>query len=340
VKKKVGFGIIGTGNIAKFHAECIEKIPNAILFGVLSKSQFRADQVAKNYKCPVFWEMEKLLSHPEIDVICVCNESGFHGTAISKIAKAGKHILCEKPLETTVEKIEQIELVVKSHGVLLGCVFQNRENPEYKKLKAYVETGSLGKILLCQTSINWYRPPIYYEGSWRGTKALDGGAALINQGIHTIDLMLNLMGEVSVISGFIDTLNHRIEGEDVAVAALRFKSGALGTISGGTALFPGEPESITIYGSLGNIVFRGGKIVSSSVKTIDQELSLSDDNPGSGASDPMAITNQFHIATIQDMIDAISNNQNPKVNIDEAKKSVALINAIYQSAGNKIELKI
>ena len=169
---------------------------------------------------------------------------------------------------------------------------------------------------------------------------MDGGAALINQGIHTIDLMLNLMGEVSVISGFIDTLNHRIEGEDVAVAALRFKSGALGTISGGTALFPGEPESISIYGTLGNIVFRGGKIVSSSVKTIDQEINVSDDNPGSGASEPMAITNQLHIATIQDMIDAISNNHNPKVNIDEAKKSVALINAIYQSAGNKIELKI
>ena len=338
METKVGFGIIGTGNIAKFHADCIEKIPNAFLFGVLSKSQSRANQVAKNYKCPVFWEIEKLLFHPEIDVICVCNESGLHGATIAKIAKAGKHILCEKPLETTVEKIEQIELVVKSFGIRLGCVFQNRENPEYKKLKNYVEKGSLGKILLCQTSINWYRAPIYYEGSWRGTKALDGGAALINQGIHTIDLMLNLMGEVSVISGFIDTLNHQIEGEDVAVAALKFKSGALGTLSGGTALFPGEPESISIYGTLGNIVFRGGKIVSSSVESINNALKLFDQNPGSGASDPMAITDQFHIAALQDMIDAIRDNHSPKVDIEEAKKSVALINSIYQSSGNRIDL--
>ena len=338
METKVGFGIIGTGNIAKFHADCIEKIPNAFLFGVLSKSQSRANQVAKNYKCPVFWEIEKLLFHPEIDVICVCNESGLHGATIAKIAKAGKHILCEKPLETTVEKIEQIELVVKSFGIRLGCVFQNRENPEYKKLKNYVEKGSLGKILLCQTSINWYRAPIYYEGSWRGTKALDGGAALINQGIHTIDLMLNLMGEVSVISGFIDTLNHQIEGEDVAVAALKFKSGALGTLSGGTALFPGEPESISIYGTLGNIVFRGGKIVSSSVESINNALKLFDQNPGSGASDPMAITDQFHIAALQDMIDAIRDNHSPKVDIEEAKKSVALINSIYQSLGNRIDL--
>jgi UDP-N-acetyl-2-amino-2-deoxyglucuronate dehydrogenase len=338
VKKKIGFGVIGTGNIAKFHAQCIDKIPNAKLLGVLSKTESRALDIAVNFRAPVFWEIEKLISHPEIDVICVCNESGLHGATIAKIAKAGKHILCEKPLETTVEKIDRIAEVVKSTGIQLACVFQNRENPEYKKLKTFVESGSLGKILLCQTSINWYRPPTYYEGSWRGTKALDGGAALINQGIHTIDLMLDLMGEVALVSGLVDTLHHQIEGEDLAVAALKFKSGALGTLSGGTALFPGEPESITIYGTLGNVVFRGGKIVSSTVSSIHKALTASDEDPGSGASDPMAITDQFHIAAIEDFMDAIRHDRVPKVNIDEAKKSVALINAIYQSKGNGAKL--
>ncbi|MGB2252269.1 MAG: Gfo/Idh/MocA family protein [Flavobacteriaceae bacterium] len=338
MEKKIGFGVIGTGNIAKFHAQCIDKIPNAKLLGVLSKTESRALDIAVNFRAPVFWEIEKLLSHPEIDVICVCNESGLHGATIAKIAKAGKHILCEKPLETTVEKIDRIAEVVKSTGIQLACVFQNRENPEYKKLKTFVESGSLGKILLCQTSINWYRPPTYYEGSWRGTKALDGGAALINQGIHTIDLMLDLMGEVALVSGLVDTLHHQIEGEDLAVAALKFKSGALGTLSGGTALFPGEPESITIYGTLGNVVFRGGKIVSSTVSSIHKALTASDEDPGSGASDPMAITDQFHIAAIEDFMDAIRHDRVPKVNIDEAKKSVALINAIYQSKGNGAKL--
>ena len=338
MEKKIGFGVIGTGNIAKFHAQCIDKIPNAKLLGVLSKTESRALDIAVNFRAPVFWEIEKLISHPEIDVICVCNESGFHGATIAKIAKAGKHILCEKPLETTVEKIDRIAEVVKSTGTQLACVFQNRENPEYKKLKTFAESGSLGKILLCQTSINWYRPPTYYEGSWRGTKALDGGAALINQGIHTIDLMLDLMGEVALVSGLVDTLHHQIEGEDVAVAALKFKSGALGTLSGGTALFPGEPESITIYGTLGNVVFRGGKIVSSTVSSIHKALTASDEDPGSGASDPMAITDQFHIAAIEDFMDAIRHDRVPKVNIDEAKKSVALINAIYQSKGNGVKL--
>ena len=338
MEKKIGFGVIGTGNIAKFHAQCIDKIPNAKLLGVLSKTESRALDIAVNFRAPVFWEIEKLISHPEIDVICVCNESGLHGATIAKIAKAGKHILCEKPLETTVEKIDRIAEVVKSTGIQLACVFQNRENPEYKKLKTFVESGSLGKILLCQTSINWYRPPTYYEGSWRGTKALDGGAALINQGIHTIDLMLDLMGEVALVSGLVDTLHHQIEGEDVAVAALKFKRGALGTLSGGTALFPGEPESITIYGTLGNVVFRGGKIVSSTVSSIHKALTASDEDPGSGASDPMSITDQFHIAAIEDFMDAIRHDRVPKVNIDEAKKSVALINAIYQSKGNGVKL--
>ena len=338
--KKFGFGVIGTGNIAKFHAHCIDKIPNAKLLGVLSKTESRARQVAKDFNAPVFWEIEKLLSQSEIDIVCVCNESGLHGPTISKIAKAGKNVLCEKPLETSVKKIDEIADWVKSSGIQLGCVFQNRENPEYKKLKNYLISGSLGKILLCQTSINWYRPPSYYKDSWRGTLSMDGGAALINQGIHTIDLTLDLMGEVDQLSGFMDTLHHQIEGEDVAVAALKFKSGAMGTLSAGTALFPGEPESISIYGTLGNIVFSGGKIISSTVESIQQALYAKVDDPGSGASDPMGISDQFHIAAIEDFMDAIQHRRAPTVNIDQAKKSVALINAIYKSKGNKVSLNL
>jgi predicted dehydrogenase len=272
VEKKFGFGVIGTGNIAKFHAQCINKIPNAKLLGVLSKSESRARQVSKSFNAPVFWDIEKLLSNSEIDIICVCNESGLHAPTISRIAKAGKNVLCEKPLETSVKKIDDISDMVKVSRIKLGCVFQNRENPEYRKLKTYLQSGILGKILLCQTSINWYRPPSYYKDSWRGTLAMDGGAALINQGIHTVDLTLDIMGEVDCISGFIDTLHHQIEGEDVAVAVLKFNSGALGTLSAGTALFPGEPESISLYGTLGNVVFSGGKIISSTVEQYPRRI--------------------------------------------------------------------
>lgn len=338
VERKVGFGIIGTGNIAKFHANCIEKISNAQLLGVLSKSENRAQQLADHFHCPVFWEMDQLLAVAGIEVICICNESGLHGATIEQVAKAGKNILCEKPLEITVQKIDQITEVVNHSGVKLGCVFQNRENPEYQKLKGYVREGVLGKLLLCQTGINWYRPPGYYENSWRGTHVMDGGAAFINQGIHTIDLMLDLMGDLSEVSGFIDTLHHAIEGEDVGVAALKFKSGALGTLSCGTALFPGEPEYITLYGSSGNVCFRGGKIVSSSIDSIHRELNAFQNETGTGASDPMAISDQFHIEVIKDMIDAVTHDKAPMVNTNEAKKSVALINAIYQSKGNRIKL--
>ena len=121
--------------------------------------------------------------------------------------------------------------MLESSGIKLGCVFQNRENPEYIKLKNYLDSGALGKVLLCQSTINWYRSPKYYEDSWRGTIAMDGGAALINQGIHTVDLIIDLMGEVSEVNGYIDTLYHKIEGEDIGIASIKFKSGALGTLS-------------------------------------------------------------------------------------------------------------
>ena len=338
VKRKVGFGIIGTGNIAKFHAQCIEKIQGAYLLGVVSKTETRAKEISKIFNCSVFFELEKLLENPEIDIVCVCNESGLHGETIDKIAKAGKNILCEKPLETTLDKISKIERVVESSGIKLGCVFQNRENPEYTKLKNYFDSGALGKALLCQSTINWYRSPKYYEDSWRGTIAMDGGAALINQGIHTVDLIIDLMGDVSEVSSYTDTLYHKIEGEDIGIASLKFKSGALGTLSFGTSLYPGEPESISIYGTKGNIRFTGGKIISSTIDHINNQLIANKNDLGSGASDPMAISDQFHISTIKNMINVILNDEKPRVDISEAKKSVALINAIYLSKGNRIEI--
>ena len=336
MEKKVGFGIIGTGNIAKFHADCIEKIDNANLLGVVSKSETRAKEVCKLYDCPVFSEIESLLKIPEVDIVCICNESGLHGATITKVAKAGKNILCEKPLETTVDKINKIERVLESSNIKLGCVFQNRENPEYIKLKNYLDSGALGKVLLCQATIHWYRPPNYYKNSWRGTLSMDGGAALINQGIHTVDLIIDLMGEVSEVSGYIDTLYHKIEGEDIGVASFKFKSGALGTLSFGTSIYPGEPESISIYGTKGSIYFSGGKIISSTIDKINNHLIANKIDLGSGASDPMAISDQLHISTIKNMINVILNDEKPKVDIYEAKKSVTLINAIYQSKGNRI----
>ena len=344
MEKKFGFGIIGTGNIAKFHADCIEKIPNAILFWVLSKSQSRADQVAKNYKCPVFWEMEKLLSHPEIDIICVCNESGLHGATIAKIAKAGKHILCEKPLETTVEKIDRIAEVVKSTGIQLACVFQNRENPEYKKLKTFIESGSLGKILLCQLSINWYRPPTYYEGSWRGTKALDGGAALINQGIHTIDLLLYLAGPVKRVSASMALLTHEnIEVEDTAVAILEFENGARGVIQGSTSCWSstGHPAEIQICGSEGSAFLSDESFRVWDFKTINDQDDFVKNNlmqrakVGLGANDPNAINNVGHLRNFENVIHALENDTTPLISGAEAIKSVQLICAIYESANNQ-----
>ena len=334
MEKQIGFGIIGTGNIAKLHARCIEAIPYAKLLGVVSKTKSRAESVQEYFSSPVFCEIDQLLKTPDLEIVCVCNESGHHLETISKIAKYGINILCEKPLEITTDRIDTISKIIKEHNVKLGCVFQNRMNPEFIQLKKILAEGLLGKILLVQTSVNWYRSSEYYEDSWRGTKEIDGGATFINQGIHTIDLIINLIGEVVEISGFIDTLHHNIEGEDVGVASFRFKNGALGTLSGGTALYPGEPESIGVFGTLGNVQFEGGQIVSSSLPEINGLLNIKGDSNGSGASDPMAIGDQFHIDSITNMIAAVKDEKEPLVGVNEARKSVAFINALYRSEGN------
>jgi predicted dehydrogenase len=334
LEKQIGFGIIGTGNIAKLHARCIEAMPNAKLLGIVSKTKSRAEAVQESFSSPLLWEMDQLLNISGLEIVCVCNESGLHLETISKIAKYGINILCEKPLEITTDRIDAISNIIKEYNVKLGCIFQNRMNPEFIQLKKILADGLLGKILLVQTSINWYRSSEYYEDSWRGTKKIDGGATFINQGIHTIDLMINLIGEVQEISGFIDTLHHNIEGEDVGVASFRFKSGVLGTLSGGTSLYPGEPESIGIFGTLGNIQFKGGQIVSSSISKINDLLNIKEDSNGSVASDPMAIGDQFHIDSIRNMIEAVKDGKEPLVGVNEARKSVAFINALYRSKGN------
>ena len=182
-------------------------------------------------------------------------------------------------------------------------------------------------------AINWYRDPSYYESSsWKGTKEGDGGAALINQGVHTIDLLLDIMGNAEAVYGQVKTMVHKIEGEDLGVAVVNFKNGALGTITGGTSLYPGNPERLEIYGDKGNIILEAGKIVAWNVKGEVGPLIESSNPGGSGASDPMAIDYKLHQGQIEDMVAAIVENRDPMVTGGDARRSLALILGIYASS--------
>ncbi len=198
-------------------------------------------------------------------------------------------------------------------------------------MRETVEGGVLGKLIMGTAAINWYREPSYYQTSdWKGTLKGDGGAALINQGIHTIDLLLDIMGEVEMVYGQIKTVVHAIEGEDLGVAVLNFKNGALGSITGGTSLYPGYPERLEIYGEKGSVILEAGKIAAWNILEGTMPEGLAEKQEASGSSDPMAIDFNLHLAQIRDMVEAIHEDRDPLVTGITGRRSLELILGIYQ----------
>ena len=338
--KKLGFGIIGTGAIAAHHASAISAYEGSELVAVCSSTASRAKQAQEKFGVQACYDLEEFLSNPAIDVVCICTHSGAHMEPGIAAAKAGKHVLLEKPIEVSLDRADQLIAACKEQGVKLGVIFQNRFNSGYIKVREAVKEGKLGKLIMGSAMINWYRDPAYYNTShWKGTLQGDGGAALINQGIHTIDLLLDIMGDVGSVYGQVKTVVHDIQGEDLGAAILNFKNGAMGTITGGTSLYPGYPERLEVYGENGSIILEGGKIKAWNVQGEAGHEEFQSSH-GSGASDPMAIDFKLHLAQIKDMAEAIHENKDPLVTGEIGRKSLELILGIYQSSkeGKSIQL--
>ena len=329
----LGIGIIGTGSIVNTYLQCIEALEGAELIALYSTSANRVQEAEALFGVPVFNDLQEFLNHPAIDLVCVCNKSGLHGEVAIRAAQAGKHVLCEKPLEVTTAKVDTIIAACQENNVLLGCVLQNRCSAAYKAVERVVKQGLLGTLLLGNAHINWYRSEEYYANNpWRGTTKFDGGAAFMNQGIHTIDLLLNLMGDVQSVFGNMKTLIHQIECEDVGTGILNFRNGAIGTITAGTALFPGYPERLEIYGEKGSILMEGGKIKEWHVAGVASPENTSLKENSSGAANPTNIGYLNHKIVLEDMLNAIKENRPPMVHGLEARKAVEVITALYQSS--------
>jgi predicted dehydrogenase len=341
-KKILNFGIIGTGDIASHHAKSIQELESCRLVAVCSSTDARAIEASKKFGVPAYSNIDDFLLKEDLDVVSVCTHSGNHMEPILAAAMAGKHIITEKPLEVSLERANRIISVCRLQGVKLSVIFQNRFNLDYLQLKQIVQKGSLGKLILGNAYIKWYRQEDYYNKSnWRGTHKGDGGGALINQGIHTIDLLLDIMQDVQNVFGQVKTMVHDIEGEDIGIALLNFKNGAMGTIEGGTSLYPGYEERLEIFGEYGSIIYEGGKIVNCDYKGKKDAAIDPPKFSSSGASDPMSVDYRLHKIQIEEMVDAIYNDREPLVNGETAIKSLELISAIYESSKEKklIDLK-
>jgi predicted dehydrogenase len=289
-----------------------------------------------------------MLQRDDIHAISLCVPSGMRAEMGEACAKAGKHILSEKPLEVTTERVDRLINAARDNHVKLGCIFQYRFADGPLHVMKALEQGRFGRLVLGDAYIKWYRSPEYYKsGKWRGTRALDGGGALMNQAIHQVDLLLWMMGPVTHISGFTALLAHqRIEVEDTAVACLRFASGALGVIQATTSVHPGLPKTIAIHGDRGTVVIEQDDLIHWQFAEerpedaqIRERFAVKTGASG-GSADPKAISHVGHARQLADFINALRTGGRPLVDGREGRKAVEVIQAIYRSAatGKTIEI--
>jgi len=342
---RLGWGIIGCGVIAPTHANAVRDSGTANVVACCDVVPGLAKQFAEKYApgARVYTSMDEMLNDPEIQAVSICTPSGLHSQCCIAAAQAGKHILCEKPLDISLEAIDAAIAAAKEYNVKLSGVFQRRTYASSKKVREAVKSGKLGKLVIGDAYQKYFRSHQYYaSGSWRATWELDGGGALMNQGVHGIDLLLYLMGDVKRLSAYARRLVRNIEVEDTAVAIVEFVNGAVGVIEGTTSVTPGYGCRIEISGDNGTIVLNEDKITTWDIPGEDSEAEAGAAGK-STAADPTALTASGHTAHVIDLCGAIRDNREPEIPGSEARRAVQVIKAIYKSSregGATVELPL
>lgn len=336
----IGFGIIGCGMIANFHARAIADVRGTKLVACYDAVPAAADQLAETTGAKAYRDLDAMLADRAVNVVTICTPSGAHLEPAVKAAEAGKHVIVEKPLEITLTRCDKIIAACQKAGVVLSTIFPSRFHDSSQELKRAVDQGRFGRLVLGDAYVKWFRPQKYYDsGAWRGTWELDGGGALMNQAIHSVDLLAWLMGPVADVRAQFGLVAHeRIAVEDVAVASVRFANGAMGTIEASTAVYPGYLKRIELHGSEGTAAMEEEDLVKwdfSCKKPRDaaiQEKMSSRTSGGGGAADPKAIGHHGHARQFQDVVQAIRKGTTPAIDGCEGRRSVEIILAIYKAA--------
>jgi len=342
--EEIGFGIIGCGAISPWHIEAIRVSRGGRLVAVADTDEARAQKTAADASVIAYTDYHEMLDRPDIQVVSICTPSGEHSEAAIAAVRAGKHIVVEKPLEITLERVDAVLRAAEEAGVTVAAVFQRRFQDATRRVKRAIDEGKLGRVVLGNMVNEAYRAQSYYDsGAWRGTWALDGGGALMNQAIHGVDLLLYLMGPVASLSAYMGTLARRIEVEDTVVASLRFCNGALGTIVVATSVLPNNPFRCEILGDRGTVRIQGEVVSAWHVEGEPDVSAVPAEAPKKLASTTGVFAQgvEGHIRQVQDMIDAIHEHREPLVNGREGRRAVELVLAIYESArtGQPVHLR-
>lgn len=340
-----GFGIVGCGMIARFHAQAIKDLPNARLVALYSRNPENARklQEAVGVQCEIYTDLPAMLRRSDLHIVNICTPSGAHMEPAVAAADAKKHVVVEKPLEITLDRCDRIIAACERNKVLLCTIFPSRFADANVVLKQAVVQGRFGRLTLGETTCKWWRSQEYYDqGGWKGTKALDGGGALMNQAIHNVDLLYWMMGRPVEVAAITATLAHpRIEVEDTAVAILRFGNGALGVIQAATSIWPGLPKTIAIHGDRGSVVVEQEDVLRwefAEPRPEDDQIRAhfaQKVGASGGASHPAAISHEYHRRQLADFLRAIETGTRPLVDGQEGRVAVEIILAIYRAAAER-----
>lgn len=326
------FGILGCGMIAGIHADAINNIEGAELVAVADNNHEYAESFAKKHGVKAYASYADMLKS-DVDVVCVCTPSCFHAQNAIDAMRAGKHVVLEKPMALSTDDADRVIAVSKETGKLVTVICQLRFSPDVQRLKKLVGKGAFGRISLCTLSMKYHRSSEYYSSSpWKGTLKFDGGGALMNQGIHGIDLLEYIVGDVKEVQGKIRTLSHKIEVEDSAVAMLEFENGALGVIEASTCAYPGFERKIEIHGDRGYAI-----LVENSIEKLminGEEQPTVKGEVANTASDPSAVQSGMHRLQIENLIKSIEGKEKLLIDCHEGRRAVRIIEDIYRSSNH------
>jgi len=335
-------GIIGGGGISETHARAASEIPGVEIVAFYGDNHQKVEQLSQRFGGTAYRDFQSFLDHRPLDLVIIGSPSALHADQGIAAACQRLHVLTEKPIDVNTAQADALITECERAQVKLGVCFQDRVAPEINRLKQLVDDGRIGKPILVSGYVKWYRPPAYYRDSrWRGRRALDGGGALMNQGVHTVDLLLWLMGDVERVYARTVTALHEIEVEDTVVATLEFRNGAIGTLEAGTSIYPGYQRRVELTGAEGTIIMEHDRIVAADLRTPDPTLVSSGSNDSNAsASSPIVSDVGGHRRLIEDFLQAIETNSRPVCDGREGRRSVAFIEAVYESSQTGLPVNV
>jgi predicted dehydrogenase len=339
----IHIGLVGGGNISQTHARAAAAIPRVEIAAVYGTNQEKIERLCAEFEATPYSDFERFLAHRPMDFVAIGSPSGLHAEQGIAAARHGLHVLTEKPLDISTARADALIAATAKAEVKLGVFFQDRFKADLIKVKEWMDKGVLGKLILADGRVKWFRPASYYGDSrWRGTLPLDGGGALINQAIHTVDLLLWYCGEVSAVQAARRTALHNIEAEDTLVAALEFKNGAIGTLQATTSVYPGYPRRVELTGSEGTVIIEHDRLLAADLREPPKDFGGTGNDQNLSASSPTVSDVRGHQAVLTDFIHAIETNATPRCSGTDARASVALVEAIYAAcaSGKRIELQV